>query len=120
LELRCRASTIQFLLVPHIVRNVRRIPKGFDKSNFAFFITPCESDRRKWSALWGVNLMDGDSYQIVMHPTLRQDKVIPESFRILLRKYLGRAETKSLAPDGTSCVGATRVFCKERELPQES
>jgi hypothetical protein len=46
--------------------------------------------------------------QIVMQPTLRQDKVIPESFRILLRKYLGKAETNSLAPDGTPCVGATR------------
>jgi hypothetical protein len=42
-----------------------------------------------------------------MRPTLNQDKVIPESFRILLRKYLGKPETKSLAPDGTPCNGAT-------------
>ena len=43
-----------------------------------------------------------------MQPTLNQDKVIPESFRILLRKYLSKPETKSLAPDGTPCTGTTR------------
>ncbi len=55
----------------------------------------------------GVNLIDGESYQIAMQPTINQDKVIPDSFRILLRKYLGKPETKSLAPDGTPCTGAT-------------
>ena len=33
---------------------------------------------------------------------------MPESFRILLRKYLGKAELKSLASDGTQCTGITR------------
>jgi hypothetical protein len=52
-------------------------------------------------------IIDGESYQIAMQPTVNQDKVIPDSFRILLRKYLGKPETKSLAPDGTPCTGAT-------------
>ena len=43
-----------------------------------------------------------------MRPVPNQDKVVPESFRILLRKYLGKPETKSLAPDGTLCTGATQ------------
>jgi hypothetical protein len=72
------------------------------------FITPYESDRKKWSSLQGVNLLDGQSYQIAMQPVPNQDKVIPESFRILLRKYLGKPEMKSLAPDGTPCTGATQ------------
>jgi len=81
-------------------------PTGFDKSTFVF-ITPYESDRKKWSSLRGVNLVDGQSYQIAMRPVPNQDKAIPESFRILLRKYLGKPETKSLGPDGTPCTGVT-------------
>lgn len=95
-----------FFLFPMLLEKFGGYPKGFDKSNF-IFITPYESDRRKWSSLEGVNLVDGESYQIAMKPTLNQDKVTPESFRILLRKYLGKLETKSLAPDGTPCTGTT-------------
>jgi len=72
------------------------------------FITPYESDRTKWSSLEGVNLVDGATYQIAMQPTLNQDKVMPESFRILFRKYLAKPEVKSLAPDGTPCMGITQ------------
>jgi hypothetical protein len=95
-----------FFLFPMLSETFGGYPQGFDKSNFVF-ITPYESNRRKWSSLQGVNLVDGQSYQIAMQPTLNQDRVIPESFRILLRKYLGKPETKSLAPDGTPCTGAT-------------
>jgi hypothetical protein len=94
---------------------VTRYPKGFDKSSFVF-ITPFESDRKKWNSLWGVNLIDGQSYQIAKKPTANQDKVIPESFRILLRKYLGKPETKSLAPDGTPCTGATRGLLQRARI----
>lgn len=51
--------------------------------------------------------MDGEQYQIAMRPTAMQDAVLPESFRILLRKYLTRPEMKSLAPGGTLCTGTT-------------
>jgi hypothetical protein len=95
-----------FFLFPMLSETFGGYPKGFDKSSFVF-ITPYESDRRKWSSLQGVNLVDGEFYQIAMKPTLNQDKVTPESFRILLRKYLAKPETKSLAPDGTPCTGAT-------------
>ena len=96
-----------FFLFPLLSETFGGYPAGFDKSNF-MFITPYESDRKKWSSLKGVNLAGGDPFQISMRPTLNQDKVIPESFRILLRKYLGKPEVKSLAPDGTPCTGATR------------
>jgi hypothetical protein len=96
-----------FFLFPMLSETFGGYPAGFDKSNFVF-ITPYESDRKKWSSLTGVNLTDGQPYQISMQPTLHQDRVIPESFRILLRKYLGKPEVKSLAPDGKPCTATTR------------
>lgn len=81
-------------------------PVGFDKSNF-HFITPAENDRKKWSALKGINLIDGRTYQISMVPDPKQKKVFPDSFQIILNQYLGKAEIKSLAPDGTECKPET-------------
>src|SRR6266852_850462 len=104
-----------FFLFPLLSETFGGYPRGFDKSNFVF-ITPYESDRKKWSSLKGVNLVDGESYQIAMQPTLNQDKVLPESFRILLRKYLGKPEVKSLAPDGTPCIGTTRGLLQRARI----
>ena len=95
-----------FFLFP-LLSQLGGYPSSFDKSNF-LFITPYETDRRKWKYLKGINLFDGQRYQIAMSPTGKQDKVIPESFRIILRQYLGKPEVKSLAPDGTPCTGATQ------------
>jgi hypothetical protein len=104
-----------FFLFPLLSETFGGYPSGFDKSNFVF-ITPYESDRKKWSSLKGVNLADGDPYQISMLPTLNQDSVVPESFRILLRKYFGKPEVKSLAPDGTPCTGTTRGLLKRARI----
>jgi hypothetical protein len=104
-----------FFLFPMLSETFGGYPKGFDKSNFVF-ITPYESNRKKWSSLQGVNLIDGEPYQIAMQPALNQDKVIPDSFRILLRKYLGKPETKSLAPDRTPCTGATRGLLQRARI----
>jgi hypothetical protein len=104
-----------FFLFPMLSETFGGYPAGFDKSNFVF-ITPYESDRRKWSSLQGVNVVDGESYQIAMQPTLNQDKVIPESFRIVLRKYLVKPETKSLAPDGTPCTGTTHGLLQRARI----
>ncbi len=94
-----------FFLFP-LVSVTGGYPAGCDKSNF-LFITPYESDRKKWKSLEGVNLFDGQRFQIAMRPTANQDKVIPDSFRIVLRNYLGKPEVKSLAPNGAPCDGAT-------------
>jgi hypothetical protein len=94
-----------FFLFP-LLSELGGYPFGFNKSNF-LFITPNESNRRKWRSLKGINLFDGQTYQIAMRPTAKQDKVVPESFRIILRQYLDKPEVKSLAPDGTLCTGAT-------------
>lgn len=102
-----------FFLFPMLSEKFGGYPAGFDKSNFVF-ITPYESDRKKWGSLQGVNLME--SYQISMRPAMYQDKVVPESFRILLRKYLGKLEVKSLAPDGTPCAAATRGLLQRARI----
>lgn len=95
-----------FFLFP-LVSVLGGYPAGYDKSNF-LSITPYESDRRKWKSLEGVNLFDGRRFQMAMRPTANQDKVISDSFRIVLHKYLNKAEVKSLASDGTPCRGATK------------
>jgi hypothetical protein len=104
-----------FFLFPLLSETFGGYPAGFDKSSFVF-IAPYESDRKKWSSLKGVNLEDGEPYEISMQPTLYQDKVIPESFRILLRKYLGKPEVKSLAPDGTPCTATTRGLLQRARI----
>jgi hypothetical protein len=95
-----------FFLFP-LVSVLGGYPAGYDNSNFRF-ITPYESDRKKWKSLTGVNLADGRKSQIAMRPMANQDKVIPDSFRIVLHNYLGKPEEKSLAPDGTPCTGTTQ------------
>jgi hypothetical protein len=95
-----------FFLFP-LVSVLGGYPAGYDKSNF-LFITPYESDRKKWKNLRGTNLFDGQEFQIAMAPTAKQDKVVPDSFRIVLHNYLSKAEVKSLAPDGKPCTGATK------------
>jgi hypothetical protein len=95
-----------FFLFP-LVSALGGYPAGYDKSNF-LFITPYESDRKKWKALVGVNLFGGQRFQITMRPRPNQDKVIPDTFRVVLHNYLNKAEVKSLAPDGTPCTGETQ------------
>jgi len=96
-----------FFLFPLLSEAFGGYPAGFDKTNFVF-ITPYESDGKKWKSLKGVNLEDGQSHQISMRPTPNQDKVMPESLRIVLRQFLTKPEVKSLAPDGTPCLGTTK------------
>jgi hypothetical protein len=95
-----------FFLYPLLSR-LEGYPLGFDKSNFQFIIRS-ESDRRKWSNLRGINLFDGRTYQISMTPDPRQESVFPDSFQVILNRYLGKPEVKSLASDGTRCEAATK------------
>jgi hypothetical protein len=93
-------------------------PAGFDRSNFKF-ITPPESNRTKWKALKGVNLLDvnsGRTYQISMTRDPSQRKVVPDSMRIILRQYLGHPEAKSLGPDGTVCIGTTAGLLRRTSI----
>jgi hypothetical protein len=90
-------------------------PLGYDKSSFQF-ITRFETDRKKWSKLTGINLRDGRTFQISMSPNASQQRVFPDSFQIILNQYLGKAEVKSLAPDGTPCDGNTKGLLRRAKI----
>src|SRR5271169_4646501 len=77
-----------FFLFP-ILSGLEGYPVGFDRANFQF-ITPSESDRKKWNRLKGINLLDGRIYQMSMVPDPKQRKVLPDSFQIILNQYLGK------------------------------
>jgi len=99
-------SPFNFLLFP-LLSDIGGYPAGFDKSNFKF-IVPFESNRARWKNAWGVNLWDENAYQIKMVPDGKQRNVVPDSMRIIVSQYLRHPEAKSLASDGTACVGNTQ------------
>lgn len=98
-----------------LVSDLGGYPAGCDRFNFKF-ITPFESASEKWEGLEGINLCDEQPYRMEMFPNGKQDKVVPESFRIILRLYLGRPESKSLAPEGTPCVADTQGLLKRASV----
>lgn len=98
-----------------LISELSGYPAQCDRSNFTF-IVPFTTDRTEWGRLDGINLHDGRSYVMELTPSPKQDKVLPESLRIILRLYLRRAESKSLAPDGSSCGADTRGLLKRASV----
>jgi hypothetical protein len=90
-------------------------PRGFDRSNFRF-ITPPDSNRKHWKNLQGINLLNEKIYRISMYPDGKQNTVVPDTFQIILRQYLGHPEVKSLAPDGTACIGSTKGLLRRASI----
>jgi hypothetical protein len=107
-------SPFNFFLFP-LISGLGGYPAGFNKSNF-FFVTPMEDDRSKWSELRGINLFDGQTYQISMSDDGKQDKVKPDSFKMILKQYLKKPEAKSLAYDGTECTERTRGLLRRATI----
>ncbi len=103
-------SPFNFFLFP-ILSTLGGYPAGCDPSDFRF-ITRFESNREKWKRLEGINLFDRQRYLMEVFPNGKQDKVVPETLRIILRLYLRRPESKSLAPDGTQCIAETHGLLK--------
>jgi hypothetical protein len=107
-------SPFNFFLLP-LLSDIGGYPAGFDKSNFKF-IVPFESNRARWKNAWGVNLWDENAYQIKMVPDGKQRNVVPDSMRIILSQYLRHPEAKSLASDGTACVGNTQGLLRRASI----
>jgi hypothetical protein len=67
-------SPFNFFLFP-LLSDLGGYPAGCDRSNFRF-ITPFSTDREKWKTLEGINILDGQNYQIGMSPNGKQDKPV--------------------------------------------
>ena len=76
-------TPFNFFFFP-VLSDLDGYPAGYNRTNFKF-ITPFTSDRRKLKKLRGINLCDGRHYETQMFPNGKQDKVVPESFRTILR-----------------------------------
>jgi hypothetical protein len=94
-------------------------PEGADPAHF-HLVAPFESDPRKWSRLPWRNLYDesGTRYTIRAESSLY---VVPgvvevKTYRDVLADYRRHAETKSLAPSGAVCDGATRGLLRRRPV----
>lgn len=107
-------SPFNFFFLP-LLSDVGGYPAGCDRSNFKF-ITHFTSDRGQWKKLTGINVYDGRNYEIDMSHNAEQYKVVPESFQHILRLYLRRPESKSLAPDGTPCVAETQGLLRRASI----
>jgi hypothetical protein len=107
-------APFNFFLFP-LLSTVEGYPLGYDRSSFQF-ITRFETDRTKWSRLPGINLRDGQPFQISMLPAADQQRVFPDSFQVILNQYLGKPEVKSLAPDGTPCGPETKGLLQRAHI----
>ena len=107
-------APFNFFFFP-LVSELGGYPAECDRSNFRF-IVPFTKDRTKWDNLMGINLHDGLSYAMEMAPSVKQDKILPESLRIMLRLYPCRPESKSLAPDGSPCIAETQGLLKRASI----
>ena len=63
-----------------------------------------------------LNLVDRKRYQISMSPAGEQDKVVPDSLRIILNQYLKKEEAKSRGPEGTRCTETTRGLLQRARI----
>jgi hypothetical protein len=107
-------APFNFFLFP-ILSKADGYPLGYDKSSFQF-ITRFETDRKRWSKLTGINLRDGRTFQISIVPDPKQQKVFPDSLQVILNQYLGKAEVKSLAPDGAPCDARTKGLLQRAKI----
>jgi hypothetical protein len=94
-----------FLLCP-LIDTVTGYPTGVDPSHFTL-ITPFTKQRERWTDAECINVRDGKSYRLAPCQSSKLDKVIPQTFGYVLRLYRYHPESKSLAPDGTPCLGNT-------------
>jgi hypothetical protein len=101
-------APFNFFFLP-LLSDLDGYPAGCNRSN-SRFIAPFSSNRAQWKNLECVNPLDGRHYRMATLPNGRQDKVVPETFRTVLRQYLRRPEAKSLAPDGGPCTAITHAL----------
>ena len=103
-----------FLFCP-LIDPLAGIPANVDPTNFTP-ITPFTQHRDLWSNAECTNVRDGKVYRLALEQSPKLDKLIPQTFGYILRLYLRHPESKSLAPDGTSCEAITRGLLKRASI----
>jgi hypothetical protein len=87
-------------------------------------VAPFEADARKWTRLPWANLYEktGARYRITTSRPehLSPDVVHVKTYRDVLDEYRTHAEAKSLAADGTLCVGATSGLLRRRPVTRRT
>jgi hypothetical protein len=94
-----------FLLCP-LIDPVAGYPAGVDSNHFTL-ITPFTKDRERWMEAECINVCDGKTHHLASEQSTKFDRAIPQTFGYVLRLYPCHPESKSLAPDSTSCSAST-------------
>jgi hypothetical protein len=103
-----------FVFCPRI-DTVAGYPANVDPKQFTL-LTRFDKERERWLQSECVNIHDGKSYRLALRQTPKHDKVIPQTFGYVLRRYAGHPEHKSLAPDGSPCAPETRGLLQRASI----
>ncbi len=106
-----RTRPYNFLFCPLIMG----YPAGVDPKRFTL-IAPFTKRRERWLDSRCINVYDGTPYSLALQQTEKLDKVIPQTFGSILRRYRDHPEAKSLAPDGTPCTADTQGLLKRASV----
>jgi len=103
-----------FLLCP-LIDSVAGYPANVDPDRFTL-ITEFTSERRQWLRSKCINVHDGKVYRLALEQSPKLDRVIPQTFDYVLRRYASHLESKSLAPDGGPCTATTRGLLQRASI----
>jgi hypothetical protein len=103
-----------FVLCP-LIDSLVGYPAGVNRDRFAL-LTSFTKNRDAWMKADCINIHDESYHSLAFKQTPQFDKVIPQTFGYILRLYPFHPESKSLAPDGSSCTGDTRVVLQRMHV----
>ena len=76
----------------------------------------CTRKRERWLGAECTNARNGKVYRLALQQGSKLDKLVAQTFGYILRLYARHPESKSLAPDGTTCKAGTRGLLKRASI----
>jgi hypothetical protein len=98
-----RAKPFCFMVSPLIDRLTGGHPVGIDPHRFTL-IGPFSSDSSAWFDLTYFNVHDGKLYRLARPEKRISYEAVPITLGDVVERHRWHRESKSLAPDGTSCM----------------